>query len=289
MAGSDGTINTGGTVVAIAGTGVRGYNGDNIAANAAELANPAGLAFDTNGNLFISDSGNGRVREVTANGGAVSGGSVIQTVAGTGVQGNNGVGGQASATQLNSPISLAVDSTGDLYIADYGNSRVLEVNASTDIVSTVISGYYVQGVAVDSAGDLFAGSNAGVVLEKPAGSSFVTAIAGMQGANGYDGDGSSLATNLAIPTGVAVDSAGNLFIADTGNALVRELSLPVFIVTPPPPDVWNGTGDWNTDLSDWSLGAAPQVVRTWRFRAARSPTRVGPTRSPQSPSIPAPR
>ena len=187
MAGNDGTINSGGAVVTIAGS--------------TQVEYPHGLAFDSSGDLFIADEDNYRVLEVVANGNPITSSSTIETVAGTGADGDTAAGQQATSTQLSYPTNVAVDSAGNLYIADYGNTRVLEVNAATQTVSTIDSGYHVEGLAVDSAGDLFiADGDAGTILEKPAGSSFVTTIAGTE-TNGYNGDGLSLGSQSERPGG----------------------------------------------------------------------------------------
>ena len=171
---------------------------------------------------------------MVAVGGAITSNSLIETVAGTGVAGNNGDGGQATATQLNYPTDMAVDAAGDLYIADLANNRVLEVNANTQTVITVDSGYHVQDLALDAAGDLFmSGTQDNIIREKPAGSLFVATIGGT-GSNGFNNDGPSLTTQLNFPRGLAVDASGDLFVADTNNDIVREIAVPLpFIVLPP--------------------------------------------------------
>ena len=120
-----------GVITTVAGNGTAGYSGDNGPATAAELANPAGVAVDAAGDLFIADTGNDRIREVNLATG------VITTVAGNGTDGYSGDDGPATAAELNYPAGVAVDSAGDLFIADSGNNRIREVNHATGVITTV--------------------------------------------------------------------------------------------------------------------------------------------------------
>ena len=120
-----------GVVSTIAGTGEIGYSGDGVLAKNAKLNSPTGLALDGKGNLFISDSGNERVRKVDLTTG------IISTIAGTGVTGFSGDGSLAIESQLSNPIGLAVDDQGDLFIVDRNNNRIRKINISTGIISTV--------------------------------------------------------------------------------------------------------------------------------------------------------
>ena len=120
-----------GEVITIAGTGEAGYSGDGNLAKEAQLSNPTGLALDTNGNLFISDSGNERVRKVDLNTG------IITTVLGTGEAGFSEAGKLASETKLSNPLGLVVDGTNNLYVVDRGNNRVLKLDTNTATVSNI--------------------------------------------------------------------------------------------------------------------------------------------------------
>jgi len=151
------------------------------AATSAELNFPAGIGFDGSGNLYIADRANYCVRKVDLGGN-------ISTVAGDGTQGFSGDGGAATNAELNLPASVAVDSTGNLYIADFGNQAVRRVDASTQVITTV------------------AGS----------------------GVFGFSGDnGPAYLAMLANPSGVALDGSGNLLIADTLNDRIRQVGKPV--------------------------------------------------------------
>ena len=138
-----------GLISTVAGTGTGGYNADGIAATSAELNGPDGLAIDSAGDLFIADSADERVREVSA----VTG--LISTVAGTGSFGYNGDGIAAGSVDLSSPVGLALDSAGDLFIGDTLNNRVREIaSGATAITITQAT----PTVTFNSAGGTFTGS-----------------------------------------------------------------------------------------------------------------------------------
>jgi len=226
-----------GIITTVAGNGTPTYSGDNGAATSASLYFPAGLALDVAGNLYIADEYNSAVRKVTASTG------VITTVAGTGGFGYSGDGGAATSAQLARPIGVALDATGNLYLADSSSGTVRKVTASTGVISAVAgtgtSGYsgdggaatsaqlnHPAGIAVDGAGDLFIADYTNNVIRKvAAGSGIITTAVGT-GNHGYAGDGGS-ATNaeLWVPTDVILDSAGNLYISDTVNSVVREVNV----------------------------------------------------------------
>ncbi len=120
-----------GYITTVAGTGTAGYNGDNIAADIAELYNTYGVAVDAAGNVYIADYNNNRIREVTVSTG------VITTVAGTGKAGYNGDNIAATSAEINTPTNIALDGAGNIYIADWGNHRIRKVTVSTGIITTV--------------------------------------------------------------------------------------------------------------------------------------------------------
>ena len=122
---------TTGIISVYAGNGTAGFTGDGGQATNAELRNPAGLAIDASGNLYIADNGNNRIRKITASTG------IIRTIAGNGTAGFLGDGGQATQARLSSPRSVSLDCSGNVYIADYNNDRIRKVTVSTGIITTI--------------------------------------------------------------------------------------------------------------------------------------------------------
>ena len=247
---------TPGIISTVAGNGTAGYSGDNGAATSAQVNNPVGLAFDSAGNLYIGDNANNRVRKVNAATGTIT------TVAGNGTAGYSGDGGPATSAQLNGPEVVALDSAGNLYIAEYYNNRVRKVAATTGIITTVAGNgtqnysgdggpatsaalWSPTGVAVDSANNLYIADFGNHRVRKVAATTgIITTVAG-NGTQGYSGDG-GLATSaeLADPTHVVLDSVGNLIIADPGNNRVRKVTLATGIITTV---AGNGTGAYSGD------------------------------------------
>jgi uncharacterized protein (TIGR03437 family) len=196
------------------------------------LNTPVGLAVDKSGNLYIADQGNNVVRKVSTSG-------TITTIAGKGIQGYSGDTGPAIAALLNGPQGVAVDASGNVYIADTLNSVVREVNASGTIFTVAGNGYagYTgdggiataaqfgspTSVVVDSVGNLYI-ADSGARIRKVFTSGIINTIAGT-GARGYTGDG-GLGTSATLngATGLAIDSKGDIFIADAANNAVRELA-----------------------------------------------------------------
>ena len=224
----------------MAGNGQGGFSGDGGPATSAQLygepgVTPGGIAVDSAGNLYIADSGNNRIRKVTPQG-------IISTVAGNGQSaydgdGGSGDGGPATSAQLFKPAGVAVDSAGNLYIAASGRIRKVTPQGT---ISTVAGngGYGFSGdggpaisaefaspvdVAVDAAGNLYIADWVNSRIRKVTSNGIIGTVAG-NGTPGNSGDG-GIATNaeLANPTRVALDAAGNLYIADTGNFLIRKV------------------------------------------------------------------
>jgi uncharacterized protein (TIGR03437 family) len=189
--------------------------GDNGLATAARLNSPSGIALDSAHNLYIADAGDNVVRKVQSSG-------IITTVAGSYVQGFNGDGIAATSAQLNNPSGIAVDKAGTLYIADTNNGRVRKVSGGMINTATSVAAQP-QGVAVDSSGNIYvADSDNGRVLEIRGGLNVWVAGDGALGffADGVPADNAGLFS----PHGVALDSSGNLYIADTDNYRVRMVS-----------------------------------------------------------------
>ncbi len=219
-----------GLITTVAGNGTDGYSGDNGLATSAQLYFPAGVAVDAAGNVLIADTINNRIRKVTSAG-------VITTIAGNGVPGSRGDNGPATSAQLLLPESLAMDRDGNLYIAQYYSVRkVTPAGLITTCAGNGISGFSgdggpatsaqlgeAKGVAIDAAGNLYIGdaNNNRIRRVTPAG--FISTVSG-NGTSGYGGDsGPAVAAYLNGPHGVAVDTAGNLYVANQGNDRVRRI------------------------------------------------------------------
>ena len=181
---------TRGYIYTVAGNGTAGYSGNGGAATSAELSYPAGVAVDASGNIYIA--GGSLVREVTASTGKIS------TVAGDGTAGYSGDGGAATSAELDGDTGVAVDASGNIYIADWYNQRIRTVTASTGIITTM-------------AGDGVCGQTY-----------YGVCIAGT-----YSGDGGmATSAGLDFPYGVAVDARDNVYIADSDNNRIRAVGAP---------------------------------------------------------------
>jgi len=223
-------ISKAGIITVVAGTeATEGYSGDNGPATSATLDSPTGVAVDANGNIFIADSHNHRIREVSS--------GTITTIAGTGTAGFSGDNGAATSAQLALPSAVAVDSTGNIYIADTNNQRIRKISGTT--ISTIAGdGEELfagdgaaataavldspTGVAVDKSGNVYIADRHNQRIRMISGTTIST-IAG-SGTAGFSGDGATAtAAQLFKPSGVSVDASGNVYIADTGNQRIREL------------------------------------------------------------------
>ena len=310
-------INPNGSIQAVAGTGVAGFAGDGGSSNTAMLSHPYGVVVDAQGNLYIADLGNGRVRKISSGGtiatvagggtiapggngdggpatsvqlleprniavapdgtlyisdfGAhrvyrISPGGILTTLAGTGSAGFSGDGGASQLAQLNSPAGLASDSSGALYIADSANNRIRRVYQG--IITTVYNVTGPTGIAISPTGALYIAASGylgtqfkaiggipsarDVTLDrtgnvyattdqyvyKVTSSGTVTTVAGSGAEPYFAGDnGPATAARLHGPSGLAVDDAGNWYIADTANNRIRKIT-PAGIIT-----TIAGTGD----------------------------------------------
>ncbi len=228
-----------GIITTFAGTGTAGYSGDGGAATSAELSYPAGVAVDASRNVYIIDDN--RIRKVTAATG------IITTIAGNGTAGYSGDGGAATSAELYYSNGVAVDASGTIYIVD--NNRIRKVTSSTGIITTIAgngtAGYtgdkgpataaelsYPGGVAVDALGNVYIADVANNRIRKiTASTGIITTIAG-NGALGYSGDGgAATSAELNLPSGVAVDASGNVYIADDSNNVIRKITAGTGIIT----------------------------------------------------------
>ena len=226
-----------GIITTVAGNGVYGFAGDGGAATSARLASPAGIALDASGNLYIADYSNHRIRKVAAATG------IITTVAGNGILGFAGDGGAATGAKLNYPVGVALDASGNLYIADRDNCRVRMVAAATGIIRTVAGNGASDfagdggpatsaslscpaGVALDARGNLYIADIGNHRIRKVAAATgIITTVAG-NGILGFAGDGgAATSAKLAFPAAVAFDARGNLYIAEYGDYRIRKVIL----------------------------------------------------------------
>lgn len=186
-----------GIITTVAGDGTAGYNNDGITAITAELNNPYAVVFDGSGNMYIPDSANNRVREVAAVSGSITPASLISTFAGTGVAGDSGDDGLASAAELWGPSGLTFDPAGNLYIADTQNNAIRKVNESTGDIATLIQ---------DGVGSTY--------------NSTTTVFS---------------TDTLYAPIGLTLDGEGNLYIADSQDMVVRQIQSNLAVLDFPTP------------------------------------------------------
>lgn len=242
-------VSTAGTLTAYAGNGIAGFSGDGGAATSAQLAFPEGLAIDGNGNLFIADMFNERIRRVDGTT------HIITTVAGSedpfaGSFGGNG--GLATNARLNGPQGVAVDANGDLFIADTNNGLIREVSASTGDISTMAGGASGAGcpsgpssgagfanptsVAVDANGNVFVSDENLQIVCKITPSLAISTYAGTLGKSAIPGQpngdgGPATAATLSLPQGLTTDGGGNLYIADAGDPKIRKVTASTGVIS----------------------------------------------------------
>ena len=231
-------VDTTGIITIIAGTGTQGFSGDSGPATAARLDSPQGLAIDASQNLYIADTHNHRVRKLNLTTG------IITTIAGSANHGFDGDNNQATTAHLNLPTAITLDPACILYISDEQNHRIRKVD-TTGIITT-IAGTGTQGFSGDN------GSATAASIDSPSGlaadsanlyladthnhrirklnftTGIVTTLAGT-GTRGYNGDG--VAASLALPHGLTLDAAGNLYLADTANQRIRRIDISTGQIT----------------------------------------------------------
>jgi sugar lactone lactonase YvrE len=242
-----------GAISTLAGTGMPGFSGDGGPAASAMLWFPNAIAIDGSGNLYIAEVNNQRVRKINLASG------IITTVAGNGTRGFFGDGGPATSANLCDPIGVAADSAGNLFISDVGNQRIRRVDAATGIITTYAGGGSSMdegaaaisalldspyGLALDAVGNLFYVDQAQARVRRiDAATQTVTTFAGSL-VNGFSGDGGpATQASLSNPFDVALDSTGNVYIADTGNSRVRRVDSTGVITTVAGPGEYPTIGD----------------------------------------------
>ena len=222
-----------GKISTVAGGGNNIGLGDNGPALNAILTNPQGVAVDAVGNFYIADTGNALVREVDAASG------FIRAIAGTGTPATSNDGGLASLSSLIAPVSVILDSKGNILISDTGDNRIRKIDGVTGFISTVAGGgssladggpataallITPKQIALDSGGNLFIADEGNNRIRRvDSASGFIATIAGT-GSPGFSGDG-GLAVNATLtdPRGLGIDAAGSLYLADTNNVRIRRV------------------------------------------------------------------
>ncbi|MES2592764.1 MAG: T9SS type A sorting domain-containing protein [Bacteroidota bacterium] len=249
--------------VVFAGNGSMGYSGDGGLATQAELNWISGFAGDPSGNIYISDLGNADVRKVNAAG-------IISTYAGNQVQGYSGDGGAATLGSLQENNEIALDAAGNLYINDKHNYRIRKVTpggvistvAGTGVYGTSGDGgaataatIYVSSMAIDPLGNIYISNASDHIIRKINTLGIITTVAGT-GVAGFSGDGgAATAATLNSPANMAIDAAGNLFIADLDNYRIRKINTSGVIST----YVGNGTFGYS---GDGGIATAAQICES---------------------------
>lgn len=245
-----------GIITTVAGTGLGSFSGDGGPATLAAFYDIDAVAVDPQGDIFIVDTGNRRIRKVD---GATG---IVTTVAGNGSSGFSGDGGLATSASLSSPEAVAVDSQGNLFIADTSNARIRRVDAITGVITTVVgngtAGYSGDGgpalsaqinnpfgVALDLKGNIFiADTQNNRIRRVDVITGLITTVAG-NGTGTYAGDGgAATSASLWFPSFVIVDNSENIFIADQSNQRVREVDGATGVIQTV---VGNGTAGYNGD------------------------------------------
>lgn len=227
-------VNAAGMIATVAGNGNSTFSGDGGQAVSASFSDVTGAALDAAGNLYLADASNRRVRRVTPAG-------IVTTIAGTGIQGNSGDGGPGISANLNRPFAVALDAAGNLYICDSSNHDIRRLNLASGIITTyagnglpAFSGdgglavsaslQFPLGVVMDKSGNLYIADAGNNCIRKVSPAGVIVTVAGNGNRAGFAGDGAAAASALLnIPSDVAVDASGSLFIADAGNNRVRRV------------------------------------------------------------------
>ena len=237
-------VDTLGNITTIAGTTTQGFSGDGALATTAQLDSPQGLALNpTSNTLYIADTHNHRIRQLNLTTG------ILTTIAGTGTPSFSGDTSLANNATLNLPTALAIDTRGNLYLADTANHRIRRIDATTHIITTIAGngtqGYSGDnslataasidsptGLAVDTLGNLYlADTHNHRIRLIDVTNGIITTFAGT-GTASFSGDNAASTTaTLALPTGIALDPTGNLYVADTANHRIRRIDAATSTIT----------------------------------------------------------
>jgi len=211
-------------VVTVAGNGTLGFADGNIAD--ARFYQPTGVAVDAAGNIYVADAENHRIRKITS-------GGIVSTLAGSGTAGS--ADGDGTAAQFNSPRAVAVDATGNVYVADGINNKIRKITPAGTVSSLAGSGasgfadgdginakfYFPKGIALDASGNIYVADDINHRVRKVTPTGTVTTIAGST--SGSD-DGDGVNAKFHNPRGVTLDAAGNIYVADAGNHRIRKIT-----------------------------------------------------------------
>ncbi|MGO9096393.1 MAG: hypothetical protein ACLQGV_14380 [Bryobacteraceae bacterium] len=277
-----------GTITTVAGNGQEGFSGDGGPGPSAQLSFPRGLALDGQGNLYISDSGNCRIRKLSANG-------TISTIAGTGIPGFAGDDGLATGAQLSYPHGLAMDSSGNLYVADSWNYVIRKITPAGTIQTVAGNGScgpfgdggpasaaslgVIDGLALDTQGNLYLSDPYQHTIREVNAGGTISTVAGGGFGPASDGGPASAAT-LAYPKGLAVDDQNNLLVADSLNHRVRKVVPGSFIDTLAGSGAPGYSGDGGEATaaqlnSPYSVGMDPRgslyISDLWNYRVRAVP------------------
>jgi len=220
-------ITSAGVVTTLAGSGTA--SNANGTGTGASFNSPGGVAVDSTGNVYVGDTGNNLIRKITSAG-------VVTTLAGSGAAGS--LNGTGLAASFNAPNGLVLDSSGNVYVAERGGNLIRKISPTgvvTTLAGTGTSGNangtatvatfnFPTGVALDSNGNVYVADNANNLIRKITSAGVVTTLAGSATSGSANGTGGN--ASFSGPSGVAVDSKGNVYVSDLGNNLIREL-MPV--------------------------------------------------------------
>ncbi len=247
------TVSTG-IITTIAGTGTSGFSGDGGSATAAQLTRPEGIIIDAINNIYFCDYNNSRIRKITASTG------IITTIAGTGTSGSTGDGGLATAASISSITTIALDASGNVYLAGDGNAYIRKITVSTGIITTIAGtgtsgfsgdgglataatfGGICYGLAVDASNNVYFSDFVNNRVRKiTVSTGIITTIAGT-GTNSSTGDG-GLATvaTLANPCAISIDATGKMYIAENGRIRQITSSCLTITITISPASLTGGT------------------------------------------------
>jgi sugar lactone lactonase YvrE len=234
-------VDPAGDVITVAGNGDHGYRDGTGGANGtAEFDNPTGVAVDAQGNVFVADWMNNRIRKIDPLGN-------VTTLAGNGLEGYaDGTGGANGTAEFKSPFGVAVDARGHVFVADSGNNRIREIDQSGNVTTLAGNGQYgwtdgtggpngttefflPDGVAVDAQGNVIVADTGNCAVRKIDPSGNVTSVAGTGHYGFADGPGGT--AQFSYPDSVAVDAQGNIFVADLGNNRIRKIDAPGNVTT----------------------------------------------------------